>query len=342
MKICRYLIYSLLLLPFGLKSQVKRDSIADRMLVYQLSNGGWPKQLDNKSAVNYDLPLTETLKTEIKNTGYLHATIDNRATSREINYLVKAYQETGNKDYLAAAEKGIDFILKAQYDNGGWPQYFPDKSIYRAEITYNDDAMINVLTILQNIATQKNGFDAVEKSYVPKAQAAVQKGIDCILKTQVVQNGTKTIWAAQYNQETLQPAKARAFEPASLSTSESVGVVHFLMKIKKPTPEICEAIKCAVAWFDKNKIAGYNFERVADSSMPKGFDVKLVPNADGVVWARFYDLNSNQPIFGDRDNTIKTNLDDLIYERRTGYAWYGSWAKKLIRTEYSEWKLKYN
>ena len=52
--------------------------------------------------------------------------------------------------------------------------------------------MVNVLTVLQDIAEGKNDFDVIDKSYIAKCNAAVQKGIDCIIKTQYKQNGILT------------------------------------------------------------------------------------------------------------------------------------------------------
>ncbi|TCD12952.1 pectate lyase [Pedobacter frigidisoli] len=312
-------------------AQMPTDSTADKMLVYQLGNGGWPKQLEDKSVVNYGATLTPELLAKIKATKDLHATFDNKATSREVVYLVSAYKKTKNKTYLTAAEKGLDYILSAQYANGGWPQYYPDKSSYRSEITYNDDAMINVLNILLDIATQKNDFEVVNPVYIKKAENAITKGTDCILKTQVKQKGELTIWAAQYDKDSMLPAKARAFEPASLATSESAGIVRFLMKIKNPSPEIKTSISSALKWFDANKIAGYRFDR------EKGKTAALVADETNMSWARFYDIDKNAPIFGDRDNTIKSKLEELSPERRNGYAWYGNWGQKLIEKEYPKW-----
>ncbi|RDC56733.1 pectate lyase [Pedobacter chinensis] len=312
-------------------AQLPTDSTAEKMVVYQLGNGGWPKQLEDKSVVNYGAAITPELLEKIKSTNDKHATFDNRATSREVVYLVKAYKKTQNKTYLKAAEKGLDYILVAQYANGGWPQYYPDQSLYRSEITYNDDAMINVLNILQDIATQSNDFEVVNADYIKKAEKAVAKGIDCILKTQVKQNGLLTIWGAQYDKDSLLPAKARAFEPPSLSTSESVGIVRFLMRIPHPSQEIKTAIASALKWFDTYKIAGYRFERERNKT------AALIADDTSIVWARFYDLNKNVPIFGDRDNTIKSKLEELSPERRNGYAWYGNWAQKLIEKEYPKW-----
>ncbi|RYD75954.1 MULTISPECIES: pectate lyase [Pedobacter] len=312
-------------------AQLPTDSTAEKMLVYQLGNGGWPKQLEDKSVVNYDASLTPELLAKIKSTKDLHATFDNKATSREVVYLVKAYKKTQNKTYLKAAEKGLDYILTAQYANGGWPQYYPDQSSYRSEITYNDDAMINVLNILQDIATQKNDFEVVSPEYVKKAEKAVAKGIDCILKTQVKQKGELTIWAAQYDKDSMLPAKARAFEPASLATGESAGIVRFLMDIKNPSADIKKSITAAVKWFDTYKIAGYRFDR------EKGKTAALVADGTSMAWARFYDLEKNVPIFGDRDNSIKSKLEELSPERRNGYAWYGNWGQKIIEKEYPKW-----
>jgi len=317
-------------------AQLPTDSVAEKMLVYQLGNGGWPKQLQDKSVVNYDLPLNSALLEKIKATQDLHATFDNKATSREIVYLVKAYKKTKNKKYLSAAEKGLDYALLAQYSNGGWPQYYPDKSLYRSEITFNDDAMINVLNILQDISTQSNDFEVVDAKYIPKAKKAVEKGVDCILKTQIKQNGNLGIWAAQYDKDSMQPAKARAFEPASLSTSESVGIVRFLMRFSNPSPEIKTAITAAYKWFSTSKIVGFRFERTTDP-VTKKKDAVLIKDAESMVWARFYDIESNTPIFGDRDNSIKLKLEELSPERRSGYAWYGSFASKFIEKEYPKW-----
>jgi len=312
-------------------AQLPTDSTAEKMLVYQLGNGGWPKQLEDKSVVNYGASLTPELLAKIKATKDLHATFDNKATSREVVYLVKAYKKTQNKTYLKAAEKGLDYILAAQYANGGWPQYYPDQSSYRSEITYNDDAMINVLSILQDIATEKNDFEVVNPQYIKKAEKAVSKGIDCILKTQVKQKGEPTIWAAQYDKDSMLPAKARAFEPASLATGESAGIVRFLMDIKNPSAEVKKAIAAAVKWFDTYKISGYRFER------EKGKTASLIADNTSMAWARFYDLEKNVPIFGDRDNSIKTKLEELSPERRNGYAWYGNWGQKIIEKEYPKW-----
>ncbi len=311
------------------------DSIADRVLVYQLSNGGWPKQLADKSVVDYQQPLDENLKERIRLTGPMYATIDNHATSREIRLLVNAFKNTGKRTYLKAAERGVIYLLDAQYRNGGWPQFYPDTSNYRSEITYNDHAMINALEIMWAIVEGSAGFDAMETSLKPRARQALERGISCVLKTQVIQSGKRTIWAAQYDAQQLSPAKARSFEPAALSVSESVGIVRFLMRIKSPSEEVKMAIQAAVTWLEQHQIKGVRFDQ-----LPAGNGKGLVPDSTAISWSRFYDLETNRPLFGDRDHRIYYDVMEISEERRNGYAWYGSWALSLIRKEYPEWKKK--
>ncbi|HAL54808.1 MAG TPA: pectate lyase [Sphingobacterium sp.] len=316
-----------------------KDSLAEKMLQYQLSNGAWPKQLFDKSVVDYRLPLTKELLQKVKKTAIDHATLDNSATTREITGLVKAFKLTQNKAYLTAAEKGIAYILSAQYENGGFPQYYPNKSLYRAEITYNDNAMINALLVLYKGANKQDGFEAINPIFVSKAQKAVEKGIACILKTQVMQDGKRSIWAAQYDQNTLKPAQARKFEPAALSTSESVAIVRFLM-LQPATAEIKQAIEDAVHWFEQHDIEGYRFDRVQDKLTGK-YQRRLVADGTSTIWARFYNLEDNRPLFGDRDDTIKYNFEEVSEERRNGYAWFGNWPEKLIQKEYPKWKKQH-
>lgn len=323
------------LIAINLSAQVK-DTLAEKMLQYQLPNGGWGKQLEDKSVVNYNLPIDKNLLKKIKATGDDHATIDNNATSREINGLIKAYSTTKNPEYLKSAEKGISYLLLMQYKNGGFPQYYPNTGLYRKQITYNDNAMINALTVLYNVAEGKNGFDVVDPKLKEKSKIAVQKGIDCVLKTQVLQKGTPSIWGDQYNEITLQPDKARAFEPISLATAESVGIVRFLM-LQPVTPEIEKSVKSAIKWFKTNDIEGYSY----NVTKQNGKTVRvLAEDKNSVIWSRFYDIVTNKPLFGDRDGSVKYNYYEVSEERRNGYSWYGDFADKLINKEYPKWLEK--
>ena len=292
--------------------------------------------------VNYDTPLKKEEKKKIKE-GYGNndATYDNNSTIREINYLIKAFRETKNKEYLKSAEKGIWYVIKGQYPtNGGWPQYYPVREGYYKHITYNDNAMVNCLTILQHVAKGTNGFDVVDPSLVEASKKAVEKGLECILNTQIKVNGKLTVWCAQHDAVSLKPANARAFELVSLSGSESVGIVRFLMMQENPSPEIKAAIKSAVEWFEYSKIENHDFVWIEDPEKPQGKDRIFKPEAGAVIWARFYDIETNEPFFTGRDGIKRKTVAEIEHERRTGYGWYGSWAKKLLDKEYPAWLEK--
>ncbi|WP_226163507.1 pectate lyase [Hymenobacter terricola] len=319
---------------------VMQDSTAEKMLVFQRAIGGWPKAVgDHKVDYRYPLSMAERASTLAdKKRG--DATIDNNATTREISYLVGAYQQTNNPAYRMGAETGIRFLLKMQYANGGFPQYYPDFSNYRHQITYNDNAMVRVLEVLRNAATGTKGFGELDPALKPLAQQAVERGTECILKTQYVRNGQLTAWCAQYDEKTLQPAKARAFELASLSGDESVEIVRFLMGIPQPSAAVKKSIESAVAWFEKGKLTNTAMKDIPAPNEPRGRDRVIVPEVGSTIWARFYELNTDRPIYVGRDSQVHYQLSEIENERRAGYLYAGTWPEKLLTKDYPAWQKR--
>ncbi len=314
-----------------------QDLQADNMLLFQRGSGGWSKQFKGK-AFDYNVEFSAAEKSDIAEEAKKDdANIDNGSTAKEIRYLVKTYKKINNPKYLEAAENGIRFLLKAQYKNGGWPQYYPDKSLYRAEVTYNDNAMINSLNVLQDVALKQNDLDIVNAELIEPSAKAVSKGIECILKTQIKVNDKLTAWCQQYDESTLLPTKARAYELPSISGSESVNIVEFLIKQPNPSEEIKNAINAAVEWLQLVKITGYKIVDNPAPGTPKGKDKLLVADSSSIMWARYYEIETNKPFFCDRDGIKKYSIQEIGYERRNGYAWYGTWAKNLLEKEYPDW-----
>ena len=313
--------------------------VGDNLLFYQHETGGWPKNMRLQD------PLTDNVRKKVDEMkkGKRYATIDNKGTTTEIIYLSRLYNATKDERYLDAVLRGFDYLFKAQYANGGWPQFFPLSKGYYTHITYNDDAMVNVLKVMRDAAKGKAPFTFLPDSVKAKAQASLDKGVDCILKTQVMQDGRKTVWCAQYDENTLQPADARAFELASLSGQESDDIVLFLMSLSKPSMEIRQCIEDAVAWFKKSKITGIQIEKYTNGEGKK--DTRVVPCAQDdapcdPLWARFYTLDDNRPFFCDRDGVKRYSLDEIGYERRNGYSWYNNDGMDVLK-RYETWRQKY-
>ncbi|MCB0643421.1 MAG: pectate lyase [Phaeodactylibacter sp.] len=312
------------------------DPIAEQMLVYQRNNGGWTQYQGDPT--HYEQPFGDSLRTAVlADKDSLDATIDDHSTSGEITYLLRAYQETGNPNYLQAAEKGIEYLLEAQYANGGWPQFYPRTTGYHAYITYNDNAMIEVLQIMQALKEGHGNVAPVRPELKTAAARAMKKGLDCILKTQVVEAGNPTVWCAQHQHETLLPAPGRTFEPPSLSGAESVNIVRFLMSLDSPSVAVKRAVQGAAAWFEEVKIEGWNYKSIADSTQPSGRDRIIYPDSSSTIWARFYELETFRPIFAGRDAVIHYELKEVENSRRIGYAYYGKWPQDLLDIEYPQW-----
>ena len=127
-------------------------------------------------------------------------------------------------------------------------------------------------------------------------------------------NGRRTVWCAQHDEVTFAPAPARKFEGASLSGGESVGIVRFLMSIKNPSPAVVEAIESAIAWFEQSQLKGIKWVEKRDDR------VVVQDPEGGAIWARFYEIGSNRPIFVGRDGVVKYSVAEIEHERRTGYA----------------------
>lgn len=298
--------------------------IAGHIISYQSELGGWPKNTDT-----VDAPYTGRR-------AELHPTFDNGATTDELRFLARGFAVTKDEADRAAFSKGLGYILNAQYPTGGWPQYYPPSKQYHRHITFNDDAMIRLLMFLREV----HKADAYAFVPAPEREAAgkaFESGIDCILKCQIKVDGKPTVWCAQHDEIDYSPRPARAFELASFSGSESVGITRLLMSIRQPQPEVISAVEGAVAWFESAKITGIRLEKKAD--VEKGVDLVVVSDPSApMLWARFYDLKTRKPFFCDRDGVPKSSIAEIGYERRNGYAWYGTWPESLLGKDYPAWK----
>lgn len=323
-------------------SETEITKIADNILLYQRDNGGWPKNYDMQAIL-----LPEQIDSLIETKEQTHTTFDNSTTYTHIGYLAKVYTQTRIEKYKIACLKGIDFVLAAQYKNGGWPQYFPlEKGNYSSHITFNDGAYIGIMNLLRKIVDNQPEFAFVEPKTRELVANAYRKGLDCILKMQIADNGRPTAWCQQHDEVTLQPAWARAFEPPSICNGESSGIVLFLMGIDRPDERIIQSVQGAVKWFNDSKILNTRVETVnapKEKSQYRDYSVdKVVVNDPGAspIWTRYYELQSNRPLFCDRNSKMLYTMSEVSRERRVGYAWY-TYAPQEVLNKYPEWQKKW-
>jgi len=312
--------------------------IADQVIIYQKDNGGFEKNIDMALMLN----AKERADIAARRSDTSETTIDNRTTYTQAAYLgrvitaslLKSSPPANLSKYKDAFNKAVDYLLSSQYENGGFPQFFPLKKGYYTHITLNDDAMIGVLELLRDIAQKEDDYLFVDEARRSRCEKAVARALPLILKLQVAIDGKRTVWAAQYDEFTLKPAAARKFEPVSLTSAESVGVVRFLMDVQDPTPEIKDAIESAVRWFRANRIEGFSWERKNGSN-------SLTPDKNAApIWARFYQIETMRPIFIGRDAVIHYNVMEIEAERRDGYAWYVTSPGDLLQKDYPKWKAR--
>ena len=298
------------------------------ILSHQAGSGGWPKNTNTA-----EKPFTGD---RAKLTG----TFDNGATTDELRFLARRFLATRDDACRAAFARGLRHILDAQYPTGGWPQYYPTGRQYHRHITFNDEGMVRIMRFLREIASEER-YSFAAPADRSAARAAFDRGVQCILKCQIRVDGRLTVWCAQHDEIDLSPRPARSYELVSLSGAETVGIVRLLMSLENHAPEVVASIEAAVAWLESVKISGMRVEKFDDPAAPGGRDLRVVRDpAAPPLWARFYEIGTNRPIFCDRDGVKKYALADIGHERRNGYRWLSDWPRTLLEKEYPGWKQK--
>lgn len=347
-------------LALGALAQKEAQQLADSIVKYQLKSGGWPKNQDWLKGVD---PKEARMW---QKTG-IGATIDNGATTSEMAMLAKAVDQIvvmmaenykwldtsvlkeRRKACTEAFKRGLDYLLKMQYESGGFPQFYPTKSKedYSTQITFNDNAMVNALKLLRDVANDSTQFCNmnVDKGTKKKCQAAYEKGLRCIVNCQIHVNeaghvvpfdspswlGSRpTVWCQQHDKVTFLPVKARAYElPSYTAHGETCAILDLLMDEPKQTLEMKEAVKGAVEWLEAHAMKDVAVEHFTNEAGQD--DIRLVERKGApLLWARYYDLEKVEPMFCDRDGVPRKCLSDVGYERRTGYMWVGDGPKRVI------------
>jgi PelA/Pel-15E family pectate lyase len=301
--------------------------IAGLVISFQTPAGGWNK---NTNMTEHARRRGERFGLE---EGYV-GTFDNDATITELRFLAKVISGATAEQSAAgrtAFTRGVEYVFAAQYPNGGWPQVWPLEGGYHDAITFNDGAMINILRFTRDLAAGREEFAFVPRELRSRAAASTQRGLDCLLKAQIVVDGHRTIWCQQYDVLSVTPTSARNYEMPSQASGESAEITLFLMEFEKPDAEAIAAVHAAAAWFKRTAISGKAFRSTGEDGR------HLVDATDGKpLWARYHEIGTDRPLFGDRDKTIHDNVDEISKERRNGYAWFNNSGERVF-AQYEKW-----
>ena len=323
--------------------------IADVIVSFQTPGGGWSKNMSFSGALR--LPGQQYAANNLNafpdpndfdkpkdpNWNYI-STLDNDATNTELHFLAKVQAQTPGKDgdaYRASFIKGIHYLLAAQFPNGGFPQVWPLEGGYHDAITFNDNAVSESAETLQDVADGKDEYAFVPADLRKQAGEAADHALKCILVSQIVIDGKKTIWAQQEDALTLAPVSARNYEPGALAASESADMLSWMMSLPNPSPELIASIQAGVSWLKGAAVYGFAYAGNRTDGR------KLVATAGaGPLWSRYYSIPAQKPIFGDRDKTLHDDVNDLSLERRNGYSWWSGGEQKTI-DDYGAWAKKH-
>ena len=296
--------------------------VLENILSWQDPHGGWPKNIDTTAN-----PFSGAREK-------MAGTFDNGATTGEMRLLARAFRATGEARYREAFLKGLDLILRAQYPTGGWPQFYPPSKQYHRHITFNDGTMVLLMELIDEIAEAPE-YEFVDAERRGKARKAFDRGVACILKCQIRVNGKLTVWCAQHDELDYSPRPGRSYELVSLSGGESGGILRLLMRLDDPSPEVIESITAGVAWYESSRVEGIRV--VWEDDLLKAVEDPAAPP----LWARFYEIETNRPLFSDRDGVAKYDYNQLGQERSTGYKWLGDWGDEVFQA-YAKWRNRWH
>lgn len=325
------------------------------VLSYQIPSGGWGKDMRRDGVVRQrgESWLADAIDPDSPRDADWHfvGTVDNGASTAELRFLAKV-QRVQPRDRVkvrAGIVRGIDWLLSAQYPDGGWPQVYPLAGGYADAVTLNDDAMLSAVRLLHDIGRDHDGdFAFVDVARRGRAAAAARRGIAWWLAHQVVIDGRRTLWAQQHDALTGAPTPARAFEMPALATQESAGVLRFLMTLPDPDDDVRAAIRGGVDFLRATRITGWRWT-----------DGRLVADPDGELWARFYAPDHFEPdaatvearaqaLFGDRPAPHDSRSYGLVFdrvtsvseERRRGYRQYDARGEDVLAT-WPQWDARH-
>ena len=302
---------------------VAAQAAALALALGQLESGGWTylvefdPQARRQWAYHTDTAKASSSPPRRRNV----STFDDNNTQSALRFLLAFLDVATNRPALelkpirAALDYGLKKMIEAQHPNGAWPQgydgnphdptrhpvqpaRFPvewprtcPKTSYWQYYTLNDQTQRDCIRTM---------IEAWKRLGDRRCLDAARKGGEFLILARLPE--PQPGWAQQYN-FAMEPAWARAFEPPAVCSNESAGAMRTLVELFLETgdEEFLAPIPAFIAWLKRSQVA---------------------PN----LWARYYELQTNKPIYGDRDGQVHYTLAEISEERRRGYSWQGDYG----------------
>ena len=284
---------------------------AARALMYgQLESGGWTASIDfDPKGPHADRYRNGKGRAKGKN----YSTLDDDKSQAAICLLIKVDKALEFKDTEIhdATQLALKSLLAAQFANGGFPQGWkepvPQQPVKPASYPNYDWRTENRIKEYWDYYTLNDGLAGTvartlhlaHQTYgEAKYRDALMKLGDFLILAQMPE--PQPAWAQQYNFD-MQPMWARKFEPPAISGRESEDALETLLFLYEQTGDkkYLAPIEPAIAWMKRSLLA------------------------DGQI-ARFYELQTNRPLYFVRD------IYELTYDDSNLPTHYGFKAKSRI------------
>lgn len=267
----------------------------------QMASGGWGAKIElapeARAGFRYRTG-DERRSRRARNT----SSFDDNQTQSALRLLIRLDAALGFEDeaFREAIDYALENILEAQYPSGGWPQIFdhdaeradppvlgasfpdawpreyPGHNRYWRWYTINDNAMLHTIDLM---------FEAGEVYDEPHFRDAAIAGADFLLLAQLP--APQPAWAQQYDYD-MHPVWARRFEPPAVSGGESQDVMQTLIDTYHRTGErkYLDAVSPAIRYLKASRLPGGGL-------------------------ARFYELETNRPLYMNREYALTYDPDDV-------------------------------
>jgi PelA/Pel-15E family pectate lyase len=217
---------------------------------------------------------------------YGNATFDDSTTADAASFMLRFYLQKRDGAAKRSLDQAIGFVLKSQYENGGWPQRYPEAGPfskngnpdYTGFITFNDNVAGANVDFLIDCYSALGDRSLLEP---------IHRGMNVYLLTR--QDPPQAGWALQHTKD-LKPEGARTYEPRALATHTTGSNVAELLRFYALTgdPKFLKKVPDALAWLDSVKL-------------PEG------PLRARGTHPTFIELGTNKPLFIHRTGSNVTN-----------------------------------